>query len=1214
MQEQLAALLLVETHQRPGWPLPRLHGFSRQFAAARPDGHGGVAILLADWWPVQAALWRSSPADGRLWLRVTGLLPDSRPLMLGVGYLPPRDSGGCPADIDGYFLRWQLEVAEAEAEGPALLGIDGNARVGSEEDWPEDEPGWERRRSADAQVNSHGRQLLSLCRASTLRICNGRVAGATSGAATSFGSRGSGRSVIDLWLASASLLPVLPWLAVARNSWAAEQSDHATVLLGLAAPLQPRRGSGEQPAAGSPQQRQASQPERRQPQPQPRQFRQATEAQLAEAAVAVGAASAQLEALAARAEAATTVGELAAIAEDCAQLVVAALELAGVPERGGNSSSGIHSGQEPGLPRHIRERYGIREARRARRQAEQAEQQAQRAAERGQGSQAALREQQHVLGRCRNLLKRKLAAAWRGVEQLRGAQLELLAKQDPHAFFFRYRSRGSRVVCGVDEEELVRHFEALLGGAPAQQPPAQQQPPARPPPEPPPGGSTAAAAAAEPASQQQPSAGERQPGSGGHPAGADALAARLHSPFTAAEVAAFASKVKPRKSVAGSLPPWFLKVAAEQLAPVLAAQFNAWWRLGQLPPSEAISHIAAVLKPGANPTSCSSYRGIAVGTLAAKLYAAILERRLSDWAEASGSRAAGQFGFRRKRSTAQAALVLRSLQDQHRRSGQQLWVAWVDFKQAYDRVPRQQLWEKLAARGLGGEWLRAVQALYADVPMAVRTAAGLSPCFQASVGLKQGCPASPTLFGLYIDDFEEAVAAARQRGVQLDLPSFSGSDSPVPPLLYADDMALLATSAAGLQRQLDLLQQYCSQWGLTVNTVKTKVMLLCGARTERLALEAAEAAGLSFGGAQLEAVASYKYLGIVFHSSTCLAGVAGTARAQLARAAMHSCRARCAELGIEAADVQLRLFSTMVDSVLSYGAEVWGVQLAAKAAARGGSAGSAAERLHLGFLRQLLGVRQSTPNAVVLAETGEQPLWQRWLRRAAKLWNRVLQQPEGSLLRQALAASCSLADGSQTAARQSWAEQLAAGMAAVGLPLDLAQPAPIGLKQLAANAREHQAAQLLAAAAQAGASRLQHYVFSVCGGAVTAESVAQRQPYLEQVRERRRREAVAQLRTGSHWGPEETMRWQGVPREQRICPRCDMGAIGDVPHMVFHCPFSADIRDRFAELFSCVPDPSVPHALATFLSREQPAPRLTDFARTLSQHWAAASEQPPPVP
>ena len=459
-------------------------------------------------------------------------------------------------------------------------------------------------------------------------------------------------------------------------------------------------------------------------------------------------------------------------------------------------------------------------------------------------------------------------------------------------------------------------------------------------------------------------------------------------------------------------------------------------RIGQLAASDALSIINAIPKPGAAPGSCDGLRGIAVGTLPAKLFAAILERRLSDWAEASGSRAAGQFGFRRKRSTEQAAFVLRTLQEQHRQQGQQLWACFVDFKKAYDTVPRQRLWAKLAACGLAGNWLRAVQALYADVPMSVRTAAGLSPCFQATIGLKQGCPASPTLFGLYIDDFEAAVLAAAQCGDQLDLPCFLGSSSPVPPLLYADDMVLMATSAAGLQRQLDLLQQYCQQWGLTVNTVKTKLMRLSsgsdsGRDTERAAQQAAEQAGVTFGGQPLEAVTGFKYLGIMFHASRCQAGAAAPARAAAARAAMHKLQARSAELGIEAAWLRLRLFDMMVDSVLSYGSAVWGTQLAAVAArSPAGSASSAAEKLHLSYLRRLLGVRQSTPNAVVLAETGERPLWLRWLQRAAGMWNRALAAPPGSLLGQALSASITLAKapGSRTPARQPWAQQLAAGL------------------------------------------------------------------------------------------------------------------------------------------------------------------------------------------
>jgi hypothetical protein len=38
----------------------------------------------------------------------------------------------------------------------------------------------------------------------------------------------------------------------------------------------------------------------------------------------------------------------------------------------------------------------------------------------------------------------------------------------------------------------------------------------------------------------------------------------------------------------------------------------------------------------------------------------------------------------------------------------------------------------------------------------------------------------------------------------------------------------------------------------------------------------------------------------------------------------------------------------------------------------------------MSFLRSLLRVLQGTPNAVVLAETGERPLWACWMLQAAQ--------------------------------------------------------------------------------------------------------------------------------------------------------------------------------------------------------------------------------------
>ena len=60
-------------------------------------------------------------------------------------------------------------------------------------------------------------------------------------------------------------------------------------------------------------------------------------------------------------------------------------------------------------------------------------------------------------------------------------------------------------------------------------------------------------------------------------------------------------------------------------------------------------------------------------------------------------------------------------------------------------------------------------------------------------------------------------------------------------------MVLLAPSPEALQAQLDVLQRYCEQWGLTVNTMEIMPILLSGARREREALATAQHAGLTFG-------------------------------------------------------------------------------------------------------------------------------------------------------------------------------------------------------------------------------------------------------------------------------------------------------------------------------------------------------------------------------
>ena len=80
----------------------------------------------------------------------------------------------------------------------------------------------------------------------------------------------------------------------------------------------------------------------------------------------------------------------------------------------------------------------------------------------------------------------------------------------------------------------------------------------------------------------------------------------------------------------------------------------------------------------------------------------------------------------------------------------------------------------------------------------------------------------------------------------------------------------------------------------------------------------------------------------------------------VASKALFAMRRRCALLGIQDPALQCKLFDSLVLPVLSYvSCEVWGVDA---------KCGAAAEALHKGLLKSLLGVRKSMATHTVLAE------------------------------------------------------------------------------------------------------------------------------------------------------------------------------------------------------------------------------------------------------
>lgn len=394
-------------------------------------------------------------------------------------------------------------------------------------------------------------------------------------------------------------------------------------------------------------------------------------------------------------------------------------------------------------------------------------------------------------------------------------------------------------------------------------------------------------------------------------------------------------------------------------------------------------------------------------------------------------------------------------------------------------------------------------------------------------------------------------------------------------------------------------------------------MLLSGASTEAAALRRTKDAQLTYAGNCIEAVTEFKYLGVIFHCCKPIGESAAAGRAAAARFAAAQFDGRCAELGLEAARLLLQLFDTFVDATLSYAAAVWAVGPAAAAAAKpvvGAGSLSAAELQHLRFLRRLLGLPQATPTATLLAEAGQPPLYVSWLRRAARFWNSLLAAPQGSLMQQTLQASLALAadcdDVPETA--QPWAAQLTRSMQLIGVAFDPQQQQQLDAAAMRTAALRHHLELVRLAAAKPEHTRVRHYFYAVRPDCLSPDAY-ELPAYICDVRERRCRRGLTELRTGMHWGSEETGRRSAVPRQLRQCPHCPAmggpGGIEDVRHIVFDCPLYATERTRWPDLFANFSGASQHFSLCAFF--QQPSSSLAPFCAACRQRGRAANGMPP---
>ena len=329
-----------------------------------------------------------------------------------------------------------------------------------------------------------------------------------------------------------------------------------------------------------------------------------------------------------------------------------------------------------------------------------------------------------------------------------------------------------------------------------------------------------------------------------------------------------------------------------------------------------------------------------------------------------------------------------------------MFVAFTDFEKAYDRVNRVLLWRVMESYGLHGDFLTALRHMYDKVTMQVRVNGDLGDVFQADVGVKQGDPLSPLLFGLFIDRFEAFLDdCCEAHGVQVMTGSWLRS------LLYADDLILMAETREGLQAMLVCLGDFATANQMNVNLIKSETMIFNGHNT----------GSFEFNGVRIKMVDEFLYLGIQFHSFQNASARLHVKSNLIRRCAkgttvLRMMQLRIQELGIHNVKVQIGMFNALVASVIGSGCEVWAPYHMCKLAQDGWGSSCEAEKVQRIFLRKAFGgMPESSTGDVILLESGCTPMLHAWVLRVVGWYNRIVARPDSDIVKNALKANVGIA-------------------------------------------------------------------------------------------------------------------------------------------------------------------------------------------------------------
>ena len=611
----------------------------------------------------------------------------------------------------------------------------------------------------------------------------------------------------------------------------------------------------------------------------------------------------------------------------------------------------------------------------------------------------------------------------------------------------------------------------------------------------------------------------------------------INLPFTENEIIKAIKKLKNNKShgIDGILNE-HLKKTLHVMSPTYTKLFNIIFDTGLVPESWSVGNILPIYKNKGSSKLPENYRPITLLSCFGKLFTSILNDRINKYLEDNSIINSCQAGFRKGYATTDNLFILQSLIEIARVNKNKLFCAFIDFKQAFDKVWRVGLWNKLLETHINGKCLTFIKNMYENIKSRITTSEGNSIFFPCQTGVRQGEILSPLMFSIYLNDLESYLHLHMAPGItcetseDVDYVIFLKLFL----LLFADDTVLFSNSREDLQVTLNVFETYCDKWKLTVNITKTKVLVFSGGKTSTKLK-------FHYKGEELEVVNEYKYLGI-FLSRTGSFLKAKRHIADQATNALFSLLRKIRTLDLPI-DMQVDLFNKLIKPILLYGCEIWGF----------GNL-DIIERVQLKFFKHILNLKRSTPSFMIYGELGVFPIYIDIQSRMVSFWTKVADD-EGKNETAFALYKLILRLNEQNKLNSKWLSHLKHLICSNGFGNiwnSLEGINKIWFAKAFKQKLKDQYVQNWAALVEKSSSGINYRIF---------KNNFEMNNYFSFLTNRKCRILTA-FRTRNHRFPVEIGRWTGIPLNERVCWLCN-DDIGDEYHYIMKCRMFNDQRRKF---------------------------------------------------